>query len=65
MDSTNRQCRCELRNNPDFVEPIVKSVHKGVESLSYLGLKTWELLPLDIKETEAFSQSKAKIKWNS
>ena len=36
----NKQHRCELPNNPDFVVPIVKSVHKGLESLSYLGPKT-------------------------
>ena len=61
----NRQRRCELRNNPDFAVPIVKSVHKGLESLSYLGPKIWELLPLEIKETDSFSQSKARIKkWN-
>ena len=54
-----------LRNNPYFAVPIVKSVHKGLESLSYLGPKIWELLPLEIKETETFSQFKAKIKkWN-
>ena len=60
-----RQCKYELRNNLDFAVPIVKSVHKGLESLSYLGPKIWELLPLEIKETETFSQFKAKIKkWN-
>ena len=61
----NKQHRCELPNNPDFVVPIVKSVHKGLESLSYLGPKTWELLPLKIKETETLLEFKAKIKkWN-
>ena len=61
----NRQHRYEFRSNLDFVVPIVKSVHKGLESLNYLGPKIWELLPLDIKETETFSQFKAKIKkWN-
>ena len=45
----NRQRRYELRNNPDFAVPIVKSVHKGLESLSYLGPKIWELLPVEIK----------------
>ena len=40
----------------------MKSVHKGLESLSYLGPKIWELLPLEIKETETFSQFKAKTK---
>ena len=29
----NRQHRYELRNNPDFVVPIVKSAHKGLESV--------------------------------
>ena len=32
----NRQHRYELRNNSDFAVAIVKSVHKGLESLSYL-----------------------------
>ena len=41
---------------------MVKSFHKGLESLSYLGPKIWELLPPEIKETESFSQFKAKIK---
>ena len=52
---SNRQRRCELRNNLDFAVPIVKSVHKGLESLSYLGPKIWELLPLEIKETDFFT----------
>ena len=37
----NRQHRYESRNNPDFAVPIVKSVHKGFESLSYSGPKVW------------------------
>ena len=62
---SNRQRRCELRNNLDFAVPIVKSVHKGLESLSCLGPKIWKSPPLEIKETETFSQFKAKIKkWN-
>ena len=35
----NRQRRYELRSNPDFAIPLVKSVHKGLENLSYLGTK--------------------------
>ena len=58
----NRQRRYDLRNNSDFAIPMVKSFHKGLESLSYLGPKIWELLPPEIKETESFSQFKAKIK---
>ena len=58
----NRQRKYELRNNTEFAVPMVKSVHKALERLSYLGPKIWELLPLEIKETETFSQLKAKIK---
>ena len=61
----DRQHRYELRNNPDFAVPIVKSVHKGLESLSYLGSNILRLLPLEIKEAENLLQFKAKIKkWN-
>ena len=35
----NRQLRYELQNNSDFAVPILKSVHNGLESLSYLGPK--------------------------
>ena len=56
-----RQRKYELRNNLDFAVPIMKSVHKGLESLSYLDPKIWGLLALETKETEAFSQFKAKI----
>ena len=63
---SNRQRRYKLRNNPDFAVPIVKSVQEGLESLSYLVPNIWELLPLEIKETETFLQFEAKIKkWNS
>ena len=59
----NRQRKSDLRNNPAFAVPMVKSVHKGLESLSYLGPKIWELiLPLEIKETETFHNSKLKLK---
>ena len=30
----NRQYRYDLQNNPDLAVPIVKSVHKGLKSLS-------------------------------
>ena len=38
---------------------------KGLKSSSSLGPKIWELLPLEIRETETFLQFKANIKkWN-
>ena len=52
----NRKHSYKLGNNSNFAVPIVKSVHKCLESLSYLGPKIWELLPLEIKETDTFLQ---------
>ena len=48
----NRQHRYELQNSPDFAVQVVKSVYKCLESLSYLGPKIWELLLLELKETD-------------
>ena len=61
----NGKHRYELRNNPDLSVQVVKSVHKDLENLSYLGPKIWEILLLEIKETETLLKLKAKIKkWN-
>ena len=65
----NRQNSRELRNNTDFTLPLVESVLKGLESFSCLGPKTWEILPVEIKQTESLLQNlselKVKIKdWN-
>ena len=49
MIPQSRQKRYTLRNNADFSLPLVKPVHKGLESLSYLGPKIWEILPIKIK----------------
>ena len=50
----NKQLRYELKSNPDFAMPIVKSVHIDLEGLSHLSPKIWELLPLEIKEAKTF-----------
>ena len=34
-----------LRYNSLFSRPLVKSVYKGTESLSFLGPKIWDILP--------------------
>ena len=47
----NIQNRYELQNNTDFTLEFVKSVHKGLKSLSYLGPKIWEVLPVETKKT--------------
>ena len=33
-----------VQNNLDFAVPMLKSVHKGTESLNFFGPKIWELL---------------------
>ena len=58
----SKQRRYELRNNQDFAVPIMKSVHKGLESLSYLGPKIWKSLPLEIKKQRFFHNSKLTLK---
>ena len=65
MIPQNKQKRYKFLNNTNFTLPLVKSVHKGLENLSYLGFKIWEILPDEIKQTESFLEVKAKIKnWN-
>ena len=59
----NRQHRYELRNNQGFAVQIVKSVHKDLESLSYLGPKILESLSLEIKKKQRLCHnSKLRLK---
>ena len=51
-----------LRRNDTFYSRQVHSVYHGTESLSFLGSKIWELVPLEIKESETLDIFKNKIK---
>ena len=51
-----------LRANSFFKTRKVTSVHHGTESLSFLGPKVWDLVPLDIKQSENIDIFKSKIK---
>ena len=42
--------------------PHVKSAHNGSESICYMGLKIWELIPFEIKQTSSMSVFANKIK---
>ena len=44
------QPRYNLRYNSLFFRPLVKSVCKGTESLSFLGPKIWDILPDTYKD---------------
>ena len=61
----NKQNRYELRNNVDFTLPLVKSVHEGLEGLSYLGPKIWQILLVEIKQIKFLLEFKAKIKYRN
>ena len=55
----------QLQFNPYFAIQVVKSVHKGLGSVSYLGPKVLELPSLEIKEKETLFKFKTEIKkWN-
>ena len=51
-----------LRRNNTFKRRQVLSVHKGTESLSFLGPKIWDLVPLEIKRLESLEVFKLKVK---
>ena len=51
-----------FRNNNAFRRRQVNSVYHGTESLSFLGPKIWDMLPLEIKESESLQIFKSKIK---
>ena len=51
-----------LRRNNTFERRQVHSVYYGTESLSFLGPKIWDLVPLELKQLESFEVFKLKIK---
>ena len=51
-----------LRRNHSFTSRQVHTVYHGTESLSFLGPKIWDLVPIDIKQSETLDIFKYKIK---
>ena len=51
-----------LRSNSNFAVPNVKSVFHGSESISYLGPKIWDIVPLELKELTSLNAFKKGIK---
>ena len=49
------QKRFNLRENLDFAIPLTKSVNHRFESLTYLGTKTLELTPSNIRQKHSFN----------
>ena len=51
-----------LRNNDEFVQPRVRSVGNGTESVRFKGPQLWQMLPQTIRNSESLAQFKANIK---
>ena len=51
-----------LRQRSQFHIPPVRTVFSGTESIKYLGLKIWELIPDEMKELESLWEFKRVIK---
>ena len=51
-----------LRNDKIFETSNVRTVYCGTETISFLGPKTWNLLPDRIKDSTTLTQFKSKIR---
>ena len=51
-----------LRNKINFKSRRINSVRYGIDSLTYLGPKIWNIVPEDIKKSESLNVFKTKVK---
>ena len=51
-----------LRQVSKFYRPIVKTVYHGIESVSYVGPKIWDILPEKLNNMENLDNFKKQIK---
>ena len=51
-----------LRRRCEFASRAINIAHYGSESLSFLGPKIWEMLPLDLKTSDFLDSFKSRIK---
>ena len=51
-----------LRCHPKFPSRVINAVHLGSDSLKFLGPKIWEMLPLDLKNSDSLYPCKSGIK---
>ena len=56
------QPQYNLRYNSLFSGPLVTSVYKGTESLSFLGPKLWDILPDTYKDIPDLNSFKVALK---
>ena len=60
--SYNSRANYDLRYQSEFSRPLVESVFDGIESISYLDPRIWDLVPLEMKQKESFTAFKKAIK---
>ena len=51
-----------LRRHPEFASRAINTVHYGSELQSFLGPKIWEMLPLDLKNSDSLDSFQSGIK---
>ena len=51
-----------LRNYNDFRLPFARTVYHGTESISYLGPKIWDIVPIVIKNVQSLNSFKKSIR---
>ena len=57
-----RDISYNLRSNSNFAVPNVKSVFHGSKSITYLGPKIWDIIPLQLKELTSLNAFQKGIK---
>ena len=55
----NHALNCNLHRRPKFASRAINTVHFGLDSLSFLGPKIWEMLPLDLKNSDSLDSFKS------
>ena len=51
-----------LRRHPEFASRTIYAFHYGSKSLNFLGVKIWEMLPYDLKNSDSLDSFKSRIK---
>ena len=60
--STNCPLNYNLNHHPDFASTAINAVRYGLEPLCFLGSKIWEMLTLDLKNSDSLDSFKSGIK---
>ena len=63
--SSNSRANYNLRYQPEFSKPLVRSIFNGTETISNLGPRIWNLVLLEMKQKKSLTAFKKVMKtWN-